>query len=407
MLLFHRLVIFLLIRMATLQYFKKHEGAFDPIFPYPNSPGCELRSALDYDIKPGQSMQLRTDLIVKVTAGYYGKLSPLPAGFKGSGLTLLRTYISSNTATEIQIAVMNKFDVDISVKRGQVIAMLIICKVEKPTVIQRSSLSELVDSCLPAPTVEICKTVDKAFLPIEVDGGYVLRAAYFYEVEAGCREVVSTGLAFRFPEGYYGAIEATDAQTWLWKITVFGGEVLNNSKKEVKFIIGNTGSSTYKIAPGDKIGLLRLKKMYPHRTLIRSKEEMDLVGDLDDEKPKKKIMKINEGLSFKIMIVLRSEAPCSSVTDQFFQGLKNFVDDMFKNIRFDFHDSNKLYTHCRKEYNDRCISFYLNLFGDVLGALKFSEDYLINSIVSRMQDIADSLVLKCFVKVVPVKGENI
>lgn len=395
---------FLITRMATLQYFKEHDGAFDPILPYPNYPGCELRSALDYSVKPGQRILLRTDIIVKLNAGYYGKISPRPVGH-GTGLSVLKMYIEPNKATSIQVTVLNSSDVDVCVKRGQIIALLIVCKIEVPLIVQRATLAELKDSRPCLPLVEICKTSPHAFLPIEVDGGYVLKSLCFYEIPAGCREIVSCGIAFKFPEGYYGSIEPTDAQTWLWKITILGGDVLNCTKKEVRFIVGNTGTSTYKICPGDKIGILRLKKLYPHMTVVRCKEEMGIVDDVEEEVPKK-IMKVNSGLNFKIMIVLRSTVPDSSITESFFKTLKSFVDDMFKNVRFDPYDSNKLFTHCRKEFNDRCVTFYLSLYGDVLAALQFSEDYLVESIEGKLKEAADSLSLTCFVKVVPVKGDE-
>lgn len=390
--------------MATLQYYKKYEDTFDPILPYPQSPGCELRSALDYTIKPGQRLDIRTDLVVKITSGYYGKVNPKPAG-QGKGLSVLRTYIESNNATEVLVTVANQYDVDMDIRRGQVVALLIVCKVETPRILQRHTLAELSDTFISLPTIEMCKMSSASFLPIEVDGGFVLRSPYYYEIEKGCKEAVCSGLAFKLPSGFCARIEPTDAQTWLWNVSILGGEVLTNSKKEVKFLIHNGGSSVYKVAPGDKIGVLRLKKLHNFSTEIKSKADMDIV-DYDEDRPQK-IQKVNDGLNFKIMIVLRSAVPDADIAEKFFQALQSFVDDIFKNIRLDSHESNKVFIHCRKEFNDRCVTFFLSLFGDVLNALQFSEDYLERVIVKKMKDTSNSLSLKCFVKVVAVKGESL
>lgn len=395
---------FLLIRMATLQYYKVYEDAFDPILPYPNYPGFQLRSALEYCIKAGQKIQLRTDIIVKISSGYYGKVTSKPG--LGNGVTLIRSYIESNKPTKVEVSVVNSSTADITIKRGQIIAILSLSKIETPQLIQRESFADLVD-LQSLPVVEICKTDLEAFLPIEVEGGYVLRSLYHYEINPGCREVVSCGNAFKFPEGFYGCVEPTDAQTWLWKVTIMGGEVLTNSRREVRFLIGNTGDSIYKITPGDKIGILRLKKLHVHKTRISSRAEMDVLED-EDHVPPKKAMRINDGLSFKIMIVLRSVIPDSEIAEQFIKGIRELMDELFKDVRFDRSESNKIFTHCVKEYNDRCITFNLSLFGDCfLGSLKLSDKYLIEKLEAQMKQVASSLSLKCFIRVIPVKGSRV
>ena len=74
-----------------------------------------------------------------------------------------------------------------------------------------------------------------------------------YQIKAGQRIVVSTGLAIAIPDGYWGNVRDRGGLAAKHGIHTMAGVIDSNYRGEVQVVIINLGSEDYSIKKGDRI----------------------------------------------------------------------------------------------------------------------------------------------------------
>ena len=103
--------------------------------------------------------------------------------------------------------------------------------------------------------------------------GWDLRSTETTMILPGKRAVVSTGLKFRTPKGYYGQIAPRSGIAVRNGIDVLAGVIDRDYTGEVQVVLINHGDKSFEIEPGDRIAQVILKK-YCHDAEIMIIEEL-------------------------------------------------------------------------------------------------------------------------------------
>jgi dUTP pyrophosphatase len=85
------------------------------------------------------------------------------------------------------------------------------------------------------------------------DAAMDLHSAEDYIVPAGKRQLVSTGIAMEFPEGYWANIRGKSGLAFKKGISILGGVIEYTYRGEYGVVILNTSDENFEIKVGDKI----------------------------------------------------------------------------------------------------------------------------------------------------------
>lgn len=440
--------------MASVQYLKVSNDAYEPMQPRTGYPGYELRAAADYRILPGASETLQTELIVQIPLGYYGRI--LPKDGSQNNLTIHRATIHAGEPTYLCVDVTNETkNAMIPVNRGEVIGMLVLHKLENTSLLERNSMNDLVemgDELL----VDVCKVEGSAFVPYHTDDGCIVRSLCDYEIAPGQRQVISTGVAFRFPAGFYGRLELLDYMIWNWQLVLEGDNVPSHSRRELKFIIRNNGPSPYKISAGDKVAVLKAHQGVGVNLLVKPKEELGLVEEVMEtgsasgdggaeasgsgEGPstsahgmktrrrryprlreavyevmaKKQCVRVSSSVVLKAMVVFENQVPDKALVGRLAKLVEEFVREQCEGLREC--DCGRLgcrqcgegyrrfFASCTREVSDTTVTFHVTLGGECVLESR-DGPVLARALEQALGTAMERLSSKFFVKVVNVRGE--
>ena len=259
--------------MVIFQFTKVWDTAYAPFKPHPDFPGYELRIPHNLYIKKDQSLEVDLGLTVRIPPGYYGRVGAKLKHGQGMGVVALTVPGNCNCRLKVTLRAVTQ---NVNLKCGDVIAMLFIKKQVKDQLVERDSASMMVN-VNPAPQLEYCTLSDEAWYPEVGPNGYYLKALEDYRIPPGHQKIISTGVAFRFPDGYHGVLKCTDAQTWLYNIQLQATYVAPHTKSEVRFILKNNDEThPYIIHRGDKVALLCLERSIDSILVKADPEEMGI-----------------------------------------------------------------------------------------------------------------------------------
>ena len=104
-----------------------------PVYAHPGDAGCDLRSAADVTLKPGQRSMVPTGLAIAIPDGYAGFVQPRSglAAKHGIGVVNGPGLIDSGYRGEIKVILINMDPTEaFHIERGDKIAQLVIQPVE-------------------------------------------------------------------------------------------------------------------------------------------------------------------------------------------------------------------------------------------------------------------------------------
>ena len=91
--------------------------------------------------------------------------------------------------------------------------------------------------------------------------GYDIHSASRVEIPAGCRALVSTGIAIKFPSNLYATIRARFGYS-LRGLDVIGGIINPENFSEIKILLANNSSENFCLNPGERIAQIIFFKQY-------------------------------------------------------------------------------------------------------------------------------------------------
>lgn len=109
-------------------------GMETPLYAHDGDAGCDLRSAADITLEPGQRAMVPTGLALAIPEGYAGFVQPRSglAAKHGIGVVNGPGLIDSGYRGEVKVILINFDDSEaFTIVRGDKIAQLVIQKVEK------------------------------------------------------------------------------------------------------------------------------------------------------------------------------------------------------------------------------------------------------------------------------------
>lgn len=124
------------------------QGLDLPAYETAGAAGLDLRAAIPEDRKlillPGRRMLVPTGLVLELPAGYEGQVRPRSGLALKHGITCLNTpgTIDSDYRGEVQVLLVNLGDEDFAITRGMRIAQLVIARVARVSVDQRTLSGE-------------------------------------------------------------------------------------------------------------------------------------------------------------------------------------------------------------------------------------------------------------------------
>ena len=116
-----------------------------PSYAHEGDAGCDLYSAIDLDLDPGERALVPTGIAVEIPSGYAGFIQPRSGLALRHGITLVNTpgLIDSHYRGEIKIIVLNTDRTErFRLKKGDRICQLVIQKVEQARVLETEELGE-------------------------------------------------------------------------------------------------------------------------------------------------------------------------------------------------------------------------------------------------------------------------
>ncbi|MDN2579586.1 dUTP diphosphatase [Aquibium sp. ELW1220] len=124
------------------------QGLDLPAYETAGAAGLDLRAAIPEDRKlillPGRRMLVPTGLVLELPAGYEGQVRPRSGLALKHGITCLNTpgTIDSDYRGEVQVLLVNLGDEDFAITRGMRIAQLVIARVARVSVEERTLAGE-------------------------------------------------------------------------------------------------------------------------------------------------------------------------------------------------------------------------------------------------------------------------
>lgn len=369
--------------MALLQYTKKHDTAYDPVLPYPQAPGFEIKACEITALYSNKWMLINTGLTVLISPGYYGRISSRIAP-NSRFILASPAIIPGGKVMSLSISAMYKGLIEEEVyfvSKGETVAVLTI----HPQVSLKSLQCDGVASfCLKSflPAIKVWKMHTDALFS-ENSLGLYLHADFPYEFQANEQLVVSTGVAIEFPEGYHGRVQNVHHCQIVNHLHV-ATTMLNSDKKEVKIVMYNPTSDVVKLCRKERICLVVLQE--------NIKMQIVSVNDLPEAVPKLLTAKqlkpfFSKGVVLKVIINCHPEVP----DNQVIESVQGSVVDFFKNV---LTPNGAYYFNILKELCDLSFVLYVFVAGDKVEKRSYAED-LERHVISFCSDSGQ----RCFVKV--------
>lgn len=112
----------------------------------PGSSGCDLRAAIDGEVvlRPGERLLVPTGLVLEIPPGWEGQVRPRSglALRHGIGIVNAPGTIDSDYRGEVAVILINHGEAPMTLKRGDRIAQLVICRVELVELEETDALAE-------------------------------------------------------------------------------------------------------------------------------------------------------------------------------------------------------------------------------------------------------------------------
>lgn len=272
--------------MVILQYTKNFPEAFPPTKPHADYPGYELRSPRSSYLLKGRKDEINLGLTLRIPPGYYGVVGPKIE--PGPGIAVLVTYLPCQTNHRLVLTVQALRDT-VNIKRGDVLGMLVLKKVVDNVELVEKPSTDMMVNMNPSPVVNFCRLTKDAYLPEATEDGYIIKSPYACDIQTGCRVVVSTGLAFKFPEGYYGVLKVHENLLWNHHLTVEGGIIKPNNRSEVKFLLTPTTLSNCHVCgdghvftPGEALAILQVRRSWSSRMVEVTSYDMGIGTEIEE-----------------------------------------------------------------------------------------------------------------------------
>lgn len=93
------------------------------------------------------------------------------------------------------------------------------------------------------------------------DAGFDLYACEECEITPQGKQIIRTGLRFAIPEGYAGFVWDKSGLAAKHSLTTLAGVLDSNYRGELKVVLANLGTASYKVEKGQKIAQLVIKKV--------------------------------------------------------------------------------------------------------------------------------------------------
>lgn len=116
-----------------------------PEYAYPGDAGCDLRSAIDCRLKPGERVLVPTGIAIAVPEGYAGLVVPRSGLAVKYGISVVNGpgLIDSHYRGEIKVVLINQDQLrDFVIERGDRVAQLVITAVPSVTFSEVDELEE-------------------------------------------------------------------------------------------------------------------------------------------------------------------------------------------------------------------------------------------------------------------------
>jgi len=104
--------------------------------------GCDLYSAYDYNVPALGKLLVKTDLVISVPPGTYGRIAPRSSIALNHFIAIGAGVIDEDYRGNVSILVFNHSDTIFTIKKGDRIAQLICEKIEHPNICEVTSLDK-------------------------------------------------------------------------------------------------------------------------------------------------------------------------------------------------------------------------------------------------------------------------
>jgi dUTP pyrophosphatase len=131
--------------VPRIQVLRLDPGIELPGYAHPGDAGADLATTVDVELAPGQRVLVPTGLALAIPPGYAGFIHPRSGLAARSGLTIVNTpgTIDAGYRGEIKVCLLNTdTETPIRLYRGDLIAQLVIQKVERAEFAEVDSLDE-------------------------------------------------------------------------------------------------------------------------------------------------------------------------------------------------------------------------------------------------------------------------
>jgi len=119
-------------------------------------------------------------------------------------------------------------------------------------------------SCQPGACLLVHKNDDRARIPVRgSDGaaGYDVSCLSDFTIEPGSRALVGTGISIELPAGAYGRLAPRSGLAVRHGIHVGAGVIDADYRGEIKVLLFNQGSETFRATAGDRVAQLILESI--------------------------------------------------------------------------------------------------------------------------------------------------
>lgn len=128
---------------AQVLFFSKLTvNAYPPVRATSQSAGYDLCSAYDYIVGPQDKQLVKTDLVIKVPEGCYGRIAPRSGLSLNHHIGIGAGVVDRDYRGNVGVVIFNHSKKCFHIKKGDRIAQLICEKICKPTLMEVESLDE-------------------------------------------------------------------------------------------------------------------------------------------------------------------------------------------------------------------------------------------------------------------------
>ena len=109
---------------------------------YKGDAGLDIAASENYSIDSKQRGIVKTDLMISIPFGYYGRIAPRSGLAVKFGIDVMAGVIDSSYTGEIKVILYNTSSTPFYIKMGDKIAQLIVEKIALPYVVEVNSLED-------------------------------------------------------------------------------------------------------------------------------------------------------------------------------------------------------------------------------------------------------------------------